>query len=198
MQIILASQSNARKELLSSLGISYISLPANIDEKSIRDKDLEIRAEKLARAKAEKILSENNAIVIAADTFDCIGKTVLEKPKNITEAKKMLKMLSGNIATVYTGFCYIDKSHNIDYSTTVKAVYRFRKLYKKEIDEYTAAFPITQWAAGFALVAPYMNTFIADIKGSLTGLSYGLPTEILIPLLKKSGFEPSPRKIVIQ
>jgi septum formation protein len=193
-KVILASQSNARKELFSSLGIPFKTIPAKINEKAIRNKNLKIRAERLARAKAELIVSKHNAIVIGADTFDCIGNDVMEKPKDKKEAVKMLKALSGNDAEVYTGLCYIDRENGIDYSTSIKVTYKFRKLYDKEINEYVKKFPVTEWAAGFALVFPYVNTFIASINGSLTGLAYGLPTELLIPLLKKSGFEPNPTK----
>lgn len=195
VKVILASQSKSRKKLLSSLGISFRTMPAKIDEKAIRDTDLKKRAQKIANAKAEKIISiYPKAIVIACDTFSECGKYVLEKPKNTKEARKMLKILSGKKATNYTSFRYIDKENRIDFSKTVKVSYTFRTLYDNEIDEYVKNFPVTEWAAGFALVAPYMNTFISDVKGSLTGLSYGLPTELLIPLLKKSGFEPKPVK----
>ncbi|MDO8269875.1 MAG: Maf family protein [Candidatus Levybacteria bacterium] len=191
-QIILASQSRARKELVSSLGIAFITLPAHIDEKSFRDVDLKIRAEKLARAKAEKISSENNAIIIACDTFSESDGKVFEKPSSKKEAIEMLTLLSGKEAINYTGFCYIDRKNNIDFSTTVIVPYSLRILYPQEIELYVNSYPVTEWAAGFALVEPYITSFIASVNGSYTGLAYGLPTELLIPLLKKSGFEPEP------
>ncbi len=193
-KIILASQSSARKELFDSLRIPYITLPADIDEKSIRDNNLGIRAEKLARAKAEKILSQNeDSIIISCDTFsECQGK-VFEKPKDTVEAKEMLMFLSEKNAVNYTGFCYIDRESGIDFSTTVKTFYSFRKLYNDEVELYIKEFPVVRWAAGFALVLPYVASFMAKVEGSLTGLSYGLPAEILIPLLKRSGFEPQPQ-----
>lgn len=192
MKVILASQSKARHEIMSSLGIPFIVLPSNIDEKSIRDKNLKKRAEKLARTKAEKIASEQNAIIIACDTFSKCKGRVLEKPVNSREAKEMLMFLSGNKAINYTGFCYIDKSKNINFSTVIEVEYSFRKLYPAEIDKYVEEFPVTQWAAGFALVKPYITSFVESVNGSYTGFAYGLPTELLIPLLKKSGFEPVP------
>lgn len=193
-RVILASQSKARKLIFSSLGIPFETYPANIDEESITHKNQAKRAEILARTKAETVASKKDGIIIAADTFDIVGKIVMEKPKSIIEAKKMLKILSENNAIGHTGFCYIDKLKKINFSTSVSTHYRFRKLYKNEIDLYINLFPVTEWAGGFALVGPYMNTFIAKVNGSLNGLAYGLPTEILIPLLKKSGFEPRPAK----
>ncbi len=195
-KIILASQSSARKIILSSLGIPFEIIPSNIDEKSIRDEDLSFRAKKLARAKALKISKNTDGIIISADTFSEIEGRVLEKPENLEEAREMLSFASEKSGVNYTGFCYIDEEHNINYSTVVTTKYVFRKLYFLEIDEYIKTFPVTEWAAGFALIEPYINTFIAKIEGSFTALAYGLPTEILIPLLKKSGFEPKPNKIL--
>ncbi len=191
----MASQSNARKLLFSSLGIPFVTMPANIDEKAIRDSNLSLRAEKLAKAKALKISQDTDDIIISADTFSEIEGKVLEKPQSIDDACQMLSFASEKSGINYTGFCYIDKEHNINYSTVVATKYEFRKLYPQEIEEYVKLFPVTEWAAGFALIEPYINTFVSKIEGSYTALAYGLPTEILIPLLKKSGFEPKPSKI---
>lgn len=192
MNIILASQSKARAELLSSLGIPFKSLPAFIDEKSIRDTDLAVRAEKIARTKAEKIAESEKGIIIACDTFSSSEGRVFEKPSSMQEAFEMLTFLSGKNAVNYTGFCYIDKKNDINYSTAVEVKYSLRELYPEEIKKYVKKYPVTQWAAGFALVFTYITSFVSSVEGSYTGLAYGLPTEILLPLLKKSGFEPAP------
>lgn len=194
-QVILASQSLARREIFSSLGIPFVVIPADIDEKGIRDTDLSLRAVTIATTKAEKIAKHHpDSVIIAADTFSESEGKVFEKPASIVEAKKMIVDLSGKDAVNYTGLCYIDRQNNIDFSTTVITHYSMRVLYKKEIEYYVNNFPVTQWAAGFALVLPYVATLISKVNGSYTGLAYGLPTEILVPLLKKSGFEPNPVK----
>jgi len=55
------------------------------------------------------VAKENEGIIIAADTFlSCEGK-VLEKPRDLAEAKEMLKLESNNKLIAYTGFCYLDK-----------------------------------------------------------------------------------------
>ena len=193
--IILASQSNARKTLFASLGIPFKTVPAHINEKTIRDTNLLKRAQNIANAKAEKIATlYPDAIIIACDTFsECKGKA-FEKPKTESEAREMLQFLSGKEAVNYTAFRYIDGEKGIDFSKTVKVAYKFRILYESEINSYVKKFPVTEWAAAFALVLPYTTTLMSYVNGSYTGLSYGLPTELLIPLLKKSGFEPHPQK----
>lgn len=193
-KIILASQSRARKLFLTSIGIPFDVIPSNINEKEIRDNNLSVRAEKLARAKAEEVLRKNKGIIIAADTFhDCQGK-VLEKPTSNKEAIEILEFISTRRMTCFTGFCYIDQERKIDFSTTVEVVYKFRKLYDSEIRQYVSGFPVTEWAAGYALVEPYMNSFISELNGSYNALAFGMPSELLIPLLEKSGFEPNPPK----
>ncbi len=192
--IILASQSKARKTLFASLGIPFKTIPPHINEKAIRDTNLLKRAQNIANAKAEKIFSLNpDAIIIACDTFsECKGKA-FEKPKTKNEAKEMLQFLAGKDAVNYTAFRYIDKTNEIDFAKTVKVFYTFRILTENEIEEYVEKFPVTEWAAAFALVLPYVTTLIASVNGSYTGLSYGLPTELLIPLLVKSGFKIHPQ-----
>ncbi len=197
--IILASQSRARRTIFTSLGIPFKAVPSLIDEKAIRQKNLTVRAKKLAHTKALTLFEKYpNEIIVACDTFtSCRGK-VLEKPESYTEAIKMLKYLSGNDAKNYTGFCYIDKSKRINFLTCVISKYSFRKLYDHEIREYVKTYPVKEWAAAFALVMPYVTSFVSRVNGSYTGISYGLPTEILIPLLKKSGFEPNPKRGMVQ
>lgn len=191
--IILASQSSARKEIFSSLGIPFIVKPAQIDEKLIRDEDLSVRVLRIATTKAEKIEKENkDAIIISADTFSAIGKKVFEKPADSKEAAEMLKYLSGKKAKNYTGFCYIDNEKGIRKTVVKITSYQIRELYPHEIELYVNKYPVTQWAAGFALVFPYIMGFIGEMSGSLTSMAYGLPIEELLPLLKKSGFQPNP------
>ena len=191
-KIILASKSSQRKTLLSVLNIPFEVIPADIDEGSIRDNNLEKQAEKIARAKAEKVASENAGIVIAADTFVVFANQVLEKPKDLEEAKKMLKLQSVQEAAAYTGFCYLDSKNKIDFSTTSVTNMKFRELPEKEIQDYVEKFPVTSWSAAFSPAYPHGTTFIDKINGSLTGFTHGLPLDLLIPLLRKSGFDVRP------
>lgn len=186
-QIILASGSKQRKIMMDALGIPYIVIPADIDEKEIREENLEVRAEKIARAKAEKVAEENEGIIISADTFSACDGKVLEKPQSLDEAKDMLKLQAYKTCTLYTGFCYIDKVNKIDYSATAITKYELRKLSDDEINKFVENNPVTEWAAAFSPAYTYQLGFIKYIEGSLTGSTHGLPVELLIPCLEKSG-----------
>jgi septum formation protein len=186
-KIILASGSKQRKTMMDALDIPYIVIPADIEEKAIRDENLELRAEKIARAKAEKVAEDNEGIIISADTFSACDGKVLEKPQSLDEARDMLKLQADKTCTLYTGFCYIDKANKIDYSATAITKYILRKLSDNEINKFVENNPVTEWAAAFSPAYTYQLGFIKKIEGSLTGSTHGLPVELLIPCLEKSG-----------
>ena len=187
-QIILASGSKARKMIMDSLGVPYIVIPANIDEKAIRDDDLIVRAQKIARAKAENVSQNHEGIIIAADTFVAVAGRILEKPQSLEEAKRMLTIQSNHSGTLYTGFCYIDKTNNINYSTTSMVRYTLRVLPDEEIDNFVANNPVMDWAGAFSPLDIYQLGFFSKIDGSPTGLN-GLPVGLLVPCLQKSGVQ---------
>ena len=171
---------------MDSLGIPYVVILADIDEKAIRDENLIVRAEKIARAKAENVLQNHEGIIIAADTFVAVAGRILEKPQSLEEAKKMLTIQSNHSGTLYTGFCYIDKANNINYSTTSMVKYTLRVLPDEEIANFVANNPVMDWAGAFSTIYLYQMGFMAKIDGSPTGL-YGLPVDLLVPCLQKSG-----------
>ncbi|MCW1949163.1 MAG: Maf family protein [Candidatus Shapirobacteria bacterium] len=187
-KIILASASKQRRLIMDSLGVDYEIIPADIDEKAIRDDDLILRAEKIARAKAEEVAKNNQGIIIAADTFAWCNGNVLEKPKDINEAEEMLRMERNNEIMVYSGFCYLDKESNIDFLKTSVSKIVMRNLSDEEIKNFVKNNPVTQWSAAFSPMYLYQTSFVEYFEGSINGVS-GLPTEFLVECLEKSGVE---------
>ncbi len=99
----------------------------------------------------------------------------------------MLKLQANKTCILYTGFCYLDKANHIDYSATSITKYVLRKLSDNEINNFIKNNPVLDWSASFSPAYPYQMGFIKEIEGSLTGLTHGLPVELLIPCLEKSG-----------
>ncbi len=187
-KIILASQSPQRKLLMESIGIPFEIMPANIDEKAIIESNQKNRAQKIAKAKADFIYSDfSNAIIIAADTFTMFNNRAYEKPENLDEAKQMLKEQSGQHGFCFSGFAYIDKDKNINVSDVAVTEIVFRKLSDFEINKYVAENQVLTWSAGFCPAYPAGANLIATIKGSFTSFTHGLPMELLMTLLEKSG-----------
>lgn len=191
-RIILASASEQRKRLLTALNLPYESIAADIDESVIRDPDPKKQAVLIARAKAASVAEREQGIIIAADTFGVLGNTLLEKPRDQKQAAEMLASLSGSTAMCYTGFCYLDRIHGIDEAVVAQTEFTLRKLSTNEIARYVEVFPVTRWAAALSFAYPYGMTLISSISGSFTGFTHGLPMELLIPLLARSGITVKP------
>ena len=110
MSIILASGSPRRRELLETIGIKdFIVRPAKGEENAAAFHTPEDIVIALSRAKAEEVaaISDENDVIIAADTIVWADGRVLGKPKNAGDAADMLRMLSGKTHEVYTGVTVI-------------------------------------------------------------------------------------------
>ena len=109
-EIILASASPRRKELLANMGLDFSVVVSDADEAAI-DSDVPsgIYVQELALIKAavatEKVLKNKNAIIIAADTVVVNNGEILGKPRDENHARQMLSFLSGKTHQVYTGVC---------------------------------------------------------------------------------------------
>lgn len=106
--IILASQSPRRLELLEQIGIRPIVLPSTVEERIEGDTPEEI-VKSLSLQKAEDVAGhfKNGEIVIGADTVVAAGGRILGKPKTHKEAADMIRMLSGSTHQVFTGVTII-------------------------------------------------------------------------------------------
>jgi septum formation protein len=191
-KIVLASGSINRQRLLKALGIPFKTVVSDFDEKSVKETNPQKRAAQIALGKAEVVTKKERGIIIACDTFTVCQGQIMEKPKDLSQARSMLKKLSGNFAINYSGFCFLNTAKNIKIIKTSTTKIKFRKIYKEELAAYLKKFPVTSWAAAYAPADLYGLGLIEEVHGSLTGLTHGLPLEFLIALLAKEGFKPKP------
>lgn len=136
MQIILASQSPRRRELLALLRVPFTVKVADIDETMDPSKAAYDEVARLSYEKAVAVERERDDVVIAADTIVVCDGAVLGKPKDEAQAKQMLAMLSGRAHQVMTGMTVLRHQRAIT-STTVTDIH-FRALSEKEIEDYVA------------------------------------------------------------
>ena len=137
MNLILASQSPRRKELLGLLGIDFEIRVADIDEAMDPTADPRQEVARVSRLKARAVPKEPEDVVIAADTIVvCQGK-ILGKPKDSEDAKRMLRLLSGRDHQVMTGLCVLRGQEEI--AVTEVTDLHFRALTDEEIDRYVAS-----------------------------------------------------------
>lgn len=180
MRLILASQSEGRRQLLDSLDLKYDIIPSHIDEKAIRHDDPLMLVKKISEAKA-RAMKTSNALIIAGDVVVVLGKEILEKPSNNKEAKQMLKKLSGRTFDVVAGFALYNTQTKKMISDADTTKVTFRKLSAEEIDDYIAHCPVTKYAGAFEQAG--LLRFAERIEGSPSTIT-GLPMQKLIPTLK--------------
>ena len=137
MQLILASASPRRQELLKLFGLPFTVRVADIDETMDPGLPPFDEVGRVSRAKALAIPRETDDIVIAADTIVvCEGKT-LGKPRDAEDAKAMLRLLSGRDHQVMTG-CTVLRGESRETFTEVTDIH-FRDLSEIEIARYVAS-----------------------------------------------------------
>ena len=137
MQLILASQSPRRKDLLGLFHIPFAVRVADIDETMDETKPPFDEVARVSRLKAEAVEREKDDVVIAADTIVvCEGK-VLGKPRTEADAKEMLALLSGRDHQVMTGMTVL-RGETALTCTEVTDIH-FRELSRREIDAYVAS-----------------------------------------------------------
>ncbi|MBC8197491.1 MAG: septum formation protein Maf [Candidatus Marinimicrobia bacterium] len=164
MEIILASQSPRRKQILSTLGLKFKVIPSEFDESIIKYNNIPSEyCETLAFRKAEYIANkQHNKLVIGADTIVICDNEILQKPKNVQMASTFLKKLSGKSHQVFTGISFIlnHKQHTFHESTTVK----FKKLSNYEINHYIYNFNPMDKAGGYG-IQDWSSIFVKSING---------------------------------
>ena len=136
MQLILASASPRRRELLEKFGVPFLIRAADIDETMDPGKAPFDEVGRVSRRKALATEKEFDDILIAADTIVvCEGK-VLGKPRDEEDAAAMLRLLSGRDHQVMTG-CTVLRGDRCETFTEVTDLH-FRDLSEKEIEDYVA------------------------------------------------------------
>lgn len=183
--IILASNSPRRKELLSGLNIPYkIKTLPDIDESypdNLIGEDIAIY---IAKEKANAYLDQldGNTLLITADTIVLLDGKVYGKPSDDTDAKQMLRDLSGKTHQVITGVCITTKDKQVSFG--VSSEVRFAKLEDDEIEYYVSnskpfdkagAYGVQEWIGYIA---------VEYISGSYFNIM-GLPIQRLYRELKK-------------
>jgi len=173
-QIILASASPRRKQLLSSVGLKFKTVPAHVDENYLNGETPNQHARRLAQSKA-KIISEKypDTWVLGADTIVVIDGQILGKPENKAQAKKMLQKLSGRTHKVHTAFTITRAASSISRTRVIQSAVSFKKISPDEIKWYISSKEPYDKAGGYAAQEKGAS-FIKSVRGSYTNV-IGLP-----------------------
>lgn len=183
-EIILASNSPRRKDLLTRLGLDFKvftlwgideSYPPGLDNESIA---LHIASNKAA---AYQSIITDNKLVITADTIVCTSDKVLGKPHDADEAREMLKQLSGREHTVITAVAVSTKEKVVKEAVSTKVV--FAELTAEEIEYYIKNYLPFDKAGGYGIQEWIGLIAVEKIQGSFFNV-IGLPVQRLYRILQ--------------
>ena len=181
---ILASKSPRRNLLLKSLGVEFEVRIKEVEENYPLNLNKEEIPVYLAEIKSKPFIADlqKNDLLITADTIVWINGKVLGKPKDKTEATKMLQLLSGNEHQVISGVC-LTSNHKKKSFYSISNV-QFKNLTKSEIDYYISEFKPFDKAGGYGIQEWIGTIGITQIEGSYNNVM-GLPIQKLYEEIQK-------------
>jgi septum formation protein len=181
MQIILASSSPRRQQLLKAAGFDLTIISPLIDEDVLEGEAPEAYVRRIAEAKVRAIAHDATLPVVAADTTVAIDHHILAKPADEAEARSMLTLLSGRTHTVFTAFA-VQKGKHVNVQSVATKV-SFRPLSEGEIDSYIRSGEPFDKAGGYGIQGAGM-ALVDRVEGSFTNV-VGLPLKEVIEALRQ-------------
>ena len=169
-QLILASASPRRRELLAQVGITPDQIePAEIDEAPGKDELPGPLARRLAEVKAASVAANHpDAFVLGADTVVGVGRRIVGKPADTAQARRYLELLSGRRHRVFGGVCVVAPDGRRA-RRLIATMVRFKRLTGTEIDAYLTTGEWQGKAGGYAIQG-HAAAFIPAINGSYTNV----------------------------
>ena len=186
--IILASASPRRKEILKNLGMDFEVVVSDADEGRIDKNSVQpsIYVQELAILKAAAVaeqLKNRNSIIISADTVVYLDGKVLGKPKDAEDAKKMLEFLSGKCHSVFTGICVMDAQTLKSVCAKEETKVYFKNLTAERIADYVSTKEPLDKAGAYAIQG-LGGMLVEKIEGDFLNV-IGLPTGKLCEILEE-------------
>ncbi|UOG91432.1 MAG: Maf-like protein [Candidatus Thiothrix sulfatifontis] len=185
-QLVLASASPRRRELLAQIGIQFVVQTADVDETPLLGESPEALVERLAILKAETVslrLRSGNLPVLGADTLGILNGELLVKPRDFAHAQQMLRQMSGQTHEILTAVALTTAT-----GTQValsRSVVKFRTITDSEILAYWASGEPHDKAGAYAIQG-LGAVFIERLAGSYSGVM-GLPLFETAQLLATAG-----------
>ena len=188
-ELILASASPRRRELLKQIGVEPGRVvAADIDETPLKDETPRRLVARLAEQKAAAVAAGHPGVfVLAADPIVAVGTRILGKPTDEADARRMLELMSGRAHKVLTGVALIAPDGRRGARLSETRI-KFRRLSDADIEAHLAA---GEWAdaAGAYRIQGLAGADVAFISGSFTGV-VGLPLFETKNLLTGLGWRP--------
>ena len=192
MDLILASGSARRQELMKNCGYEFTVVVSEADESAVKEDDPALLVEKLSLLKARTVfdrLSEEekrDLVVVGSDTVVVVGGEVIGKPTSEAEAKKMLRLISGREHEVVTGIAVVTSERTLTESDVTKV--KVAELTDEEIDAYVRTGEPMDKAGAYGIQGAF-SVFAERVEGSYFTV-VGLPVHRLYRMLAEVGVRP--------
>lgn len=180
-EIVLASASPRRREILEAAGFEFVVDPAHGFEEISGNLSPDVLLQHNAEGKAEEIAPKHpESIVLGVDTIGVFGDEILEKPKDRADAKRMLSLLSGQTHEVWTAIQLISPDGNQYHCEKTKV--HFHELSEKDIEDYLDTGEYTDKAAAYAIQGGAAK-FVKAIEGDYLNV-VGFPLQAFWQMIK--------------
>jgi septum formation protein len=185
-RLILASASPRRRELLAGLGVPFEVVVAEVTEHEESSTDPRTMVAHNAALKADWVAARNpDALVLGADTTVFIDQHALNKPRDLAEARVMLRRLSGRTHTVFTGLAVRRRRDGLAIDEGVASEVTFKPLDDATIEDYLSRVNTLDKAGGYA-IQEQGESIVAAHRGSFSNI-VGLPLETTKQILTRCG-----------
>lgn len=185
-RLLLASASPRRRELLAELGVAFEVAVADVTEHEEPSTDPRQMVAHNAALKADWVAARfPDAIVLGADTTVAIDRVALNKPRDLAEARTMLRRLAGRTHQVFTGVAVRRGRDGLRVDEIVTSEVVFRPLGEDDITLYLSKVNVLDKAGAYA-IQEHRDLIVAEHRGSLTNI-IGLPLESTKQILTRCG-----------
>ena len=186
-QLVLASTSPFRRELLARLGLPFEIANPDVDESALPDESPEATALRLSESKARAVAADfPEALIIGSDQVACLDGQAFGKPGNHENAVEQLRIMRGRSVNFFTGLCLFNAKSGQIHLRGVPTLVTFRDLADCEIENYLRREQPYN-CAGSAKSEGLGIAIIARMEGSDPNALIGLPLIALCELLNTEG-----------
>jgi len=187
-QFFLASASPRRAELLQRMGLRFEIRPTHVEEDDSGSAGPEQMVLENAKLKASTLAElEPDALVLGSDTTVALDDSVLSKPTDLEDARRMLRMLSGRTHTVYTAVALYWKAGGLAHTFVERSEVRFQDLDDARIEQYFALMNPLDKAGAYG-IQEGRELIIESVDGSVENVM-GLPIQTLEVTLRELGLD---------
>lgn len=183
MKLVLASTSKFKSDILNKVKLKHLVLENNFDENTLKCNDVYEYVMDLAYGKANSIKYKKDSIILGLDTVVYVNNKILEKPKDIEEAKDNIRISSNNISKVITGICLINTNTKEVVKDYQETLIELDNISEEDIEFYIKNEKDALYVSGF-VIESVLSNFIKKIDGSYYNI-LGIPVEKIYSYLLK-------------